>query len=116
MRTLGRRNNRRYRHGGNAYPSLVESPVFGHSDTNVLLQLADILASALIFPSACAVYLAPVPGDPHLDPASQIVRQTFGPRMAKFEYRYTDVGGDRRGGFRVLDRAGGGATHLLLRD
>jgi hypothetical protein len=107
---------RRYRKGGNAYPRLVESPVFGHSDTHILLQLADLLASALIFPSACAAYLTPVPGDPHLDPSSQVIRQTFGIRLAGLEYRYTDDRGDRRGGFRVIDRVGGTATHLLFRN
>ncbi|MCL2780069.1 MAG: DUF3800 domain-containing protein [Actinomycetia bacterium] len=63
---------RRYRHGGGRgglYPQLVESPVFGHSDTHVLLQIADVLASALIYSCACAAYLPPTPGDPHLDPA-----------------------------------------------
>ncbi|MDR1237980.1 MAG: DUF3800 domain-containing protein [Propionibacteriaceae bacterium] len=107
---------RRYRRGGSAYPHLVESPVFGHSDTHILLQLADILASALIFPSACAAYLAPIASDPHLDPSSQLIRQTFGPRLAALEYRYSDDDGNRRGGFRVIDQVGSGATHLLFRN
>jgi len=107
---------RRYRHGGNAYPQLAESPVFGHSDTHILLQLADIIASALIFPAACAAYLAAVPGDPHLDPSAQVIRQTFGTRLAQLEYRYVDDQGNRRGGFRVIDRVGGGASRLLFKD
>ncbi|MCL2464365.1 MAG: DUF3800 domain-containing protein [Micrococcales bacterium] len=105
---------RRYRHGGGLYPQLVESPVFGHSDTHVLLQIADLLASALIYPAACAAYLLTTPGDPHLDPAFATVRQTFGARLANLEHRYTDPDGNHRGGFRVIDRAGGQPGRLLL--
>jgi len=65
---------RRFRHGGNAFPSFVESPVFGHSDTHVLLQLADIVASALIYPLACVAYLPTIPGDAHRDPSYLNIR------------------------------------------
>ena len=30
--------------------------MFGHSDAHVALQIADIVASALLFPMACAAY------------------------------------------------------------
>jgi hypothetical protein len=107
---------RRYRRGGNGYPSLVESPVFGHSDTHVLLQLADLVASALVFPCAVAAYLPSAPGDAHLDPAYQIVRRAFGERLSALEYRYSSVDGDRRGGFRVIDRTASQPSRLLCRD
>ncbi|MDR0592728.1 MAG: DUF3800 domain-containing protein [Bifidobacteriaceae bacterium] len=81
---------RRYRKGGNAYPGLIESPVFGHSDTHVMLQLADLVASALVYPAAIAAYLEPDQGDPQRSPAYQTVRELFGRRLANLEWRFTD--------------------------
>jgi len=106
---------RRYRHGGNLFPQLVESPVFGHSDTHVLLQLADIVASALVYPCACAAYLSPVPGDPHRDPVNQIVRTAFGTRLAALEYRYTNPDGGLRGGFYILGNTSRQSSRSLFR-
>jgi len=105
---------RRYRHGGNLFPTFVESPVFGHSDTHALLQIADLVASGLIYPAASAAYLPPSPGDAHRDPAYQAIRTVFGERLANLEYHYLDGNGRRRGGFRIIDRAGAQPTRLLL--
>jgi hypothetical protein len=97
---------RRYRRGGNAYPQLVESPVFGHSDTHVILQLADLVASALIYPAAIAAYLPSVPGDPHRSPEYRMILEAFGARLANMEWRFVDAKGRTRGGVRVIDRTG----------
>ena len=105
---------RRYRHGGNAFPTFLESPVFGHSDTHALLQLADLLVSGLVYPAAGAAYLPSLPGDAHRDPAYQAIRTTFGSRLANLEYRYVDDNGRRRGGFRVIDRVGARPARLLF--
>ena len=94
---------RRYRSGGSLYPQLVESPVFGHSDTHVLLQLADLVASAFVY--SCAS---------HLDPALQIVRSMFGQRLNKLQYLYSDDAGDLRGGFRVIDRMNRNPSRMLF--
>ena len=88
--------------------------MFGHSDTHLLLQVADVVASGLVYPSACAAYLDAISGDPHRDPALAVIRSTFGSRLARLEYHYTDQAGDRRGGFRVIDQAGGQPTSLLF--
>lgn len=47
---------RKFKSGGDNLANLIESPVFGHSDSHIGLQLADIVASAGIFPMACAAY------------------------------------------------------------
>jgi len=107
---------RRYRRGGSKYPQLVESPVFGHSDTHVLLQIADILASALLYPCACSAFLPAIPDDPHRDAANRIVRETFGIRLSRLQYHYTDSSGVMRGGFRVIDRVGHQPARLLFQD
>jgi hypothetical protein len=105
---------RRYHKGGNAYPALIESPVSGHSDTHVMLQLADLLASALVYPAAVAAYLDPDPGDPQRSPAYQTVRELFGRRLANLEWRFTDGQGRSRGGFRVVDRRERRPARLLF--
>ncbi|MEO0482753.1 MAG: DUF3800 domain-containing protein [Planctomycetota bacterium] len=40
----------KYRRNGDAYPRLVEVPVFGHSDNHAMLQIADVFASSILFP------------------------------------------------------------------
>ncbi|NEE49914.1 DUF3800 domain-containing protein, partial [Streptomyces sp. SID8455] len=51
---------RKYRTGGDSLRGVIESPVFGHSDTHTLLQLADLVVSSLLFPIACHAYLSDV--------------------------------------------------------
>jgi hypothetical protein len=46
----------RFKSGGDRLPHLIESPTFGHSDAHVVLQIADLVASAVLFPMACAAY------------------------------------------------------------
>ena len=42
--------------GGDSFPNLVDTVVFGCSDNHVGLQIADCIVSGLIFPMAIAVY------------------------------------------------------------
>jgi hypothetical protein len=47
-------------------PARVESPVFGHSDAHVVLQIADLVVSAMLFPmparvSACVYWTTHTP-------------------------------------------------------
>ncbi|CAM3330730.1 DUF3800 domain-containing protein [Nocardioides dubius] len=107
---------RRYRTGGSAYPHLVESPVFGHSDTHVPLQIADILASAVLFPIACTEYCGDLGWNVHPHERYREIKDRYGVRLQQLEYRYTSAEGARRGGFQVIDPVGGRPTHLLFRD
>lgn len=108
---------RRFRQGGDPYPHLLEAPLFGHSDTHVPLQIADLLASALIFPLACQVYASEHTWCTHLRNAENfaVLRTMFGARMQALEARYDSPDGRRVGGFHVEDRAGQRPTHLLFR-
>lgn len=107
---------RRFRSGGSKFPNLVESPVFGHSDTHVPLQIADIVASAVLFPIACAEYCAELEWNTHPHPRYRDVKERYGERLQQLEYRYTDAEGVRRGGFQVIDPIDHRPTHLLFRD
>lgn len=107
---------RRFRVGGDYYPNLIEAPVFGHSDTHVPLQIVDIVASAIIFPTACIQYGDLDLASPHAHPRYADIRTEFGARLSKLEHRYVDPEGVTRGGFQVIDPVGRRPTHLLFRD
>lgn len=105
----------RFRTGGDPLPHLVEAPVFGHSDTHVALQLADIVASAIVFPIACHEFAQHFTGNTHVQEAYASVKPLFGQRLQQLEYRYIDADGNRAGGFRVTDPASRKPTHSLFR-
>lgn len=95
---------RKYRAGGDSLRGVIESPVFGHSDTHTLLQLADLLVSSLLFPIACHSYMNDVTWNVHCDDAYQPLREQFGARLKKLQFRYQGVDGKWRGGIVVSDR------------
>lgn len=107
---------RRYRSGGNRFPHLVESPVFGHSDTHIPLQLVDIVASAVLFPIACLEYCNDLAWNVHPHHRYRDIKDRFGQRISRLEYRYSDAEGVRRGGFSVIDPIEQRPVHLLFRD
>ncbi|MCX2748380.1 DUF3800 domain-containing protein [Arthrobacter sp. MI7-26] len=93
----------RFRRGGDPYPHLIEAPVFGHSDAHVVLQIADILASAFLFPMACASYCNSLLDNVHIDSAYDIIRDRYGARLRLLESRYLNADGRKVGGIRVCD-------------
>lgn len=105
--------SRRFRKGGDQYPHLLESPVFGHSDTHIPLQVADLIASALIFPLACSVYCRDWTWNVHPHPTYDNLRSVLGSRLSLLEARYL-TGTGRRGGFSVRDEERRPA-HLIFR-
>lgn len=94
---------RQFRSGGDTLRHLAESPVFGHSDTHVLLQVADLIASALLFPMACGAYCDDVLGNAHPHPSYDQLRTRYGERLRRLEHWYVDDDGRRRGGVIVFD-------------
>lgn len=89
--------------------------MFGHSDSRVPLQIADIIASALVFPIACSVYCSTYDWNAHVRPEYLSLRDRFGSRLQGLEYRYVASDGRRSGGFEVEDRIARQPSHLLLR-
>jgi len=62
---------------GDAYPCLVETPAFGHSVNHVGLQLADLVASSVVFPMASRTYCADHWTGPHVHPHYDGVKQRW---------------------------------------
>ncbi|MGA5314656.1 DUF3800 domain-containing protein [Streptomyces pseudogriseolus] len=95
---------RKFRAGGDLLKGVIESPVFGHSDTHTLLQVSDLVVSSLLFPIACHAYLSDVTWNVHCDDAYRPLRERFGQRLMKLQFRYQDPVGKWRGGIVVSDR------------
>ena len=95
----------KWRAGGDPYPFMREVPVFAHSDNHAGLQIADLLASTLVFPMAAAAYGGPTPGAVHSSPRYGEVQKDFGRRIRDLQYRYRDETGRWRGGLVVSDPA-----------
>lgn len=94
---------RKFKRGGDELSHLVESPVFGHSDAHVVLQLADIVASALLFPLACTAYCGDLDDNLHLRSGYEQLRDRYGGPLRGLEHRYVDADGRKRGGVKVTD-------------
>lgn len=114
--SVHRLTTERFRSGGDPYPHLVESPVFGHSDTHVILQVADLVVSGLLFPMACAAYCDCLWDNVHFSPGYGALREKFGVRLQLLEHRYLQKGGSHGGGVRVLDKLNGQPTLALFRE
>ena len=106
-----------YRTGGDPLRRLVEVPVFGHSDSHVALQIVDLIASAITFPSACAAYAMNHTWNQHANPAYLTVRARFGPHLKNLQYRYYDqVAGHWKGGIHASGAQGNLKVSHLFSD
>lgn len=94
---------RKFKTGGDPLPRLVESPVFGHSDSHVGLQVADVVASAMLFPLACMAYCGDMTWNTHCHASYEKIRDRYGARLQRLEARYLDMDGRRSGGVTVRD-------------
>lgn len=67
---------------------LVDMPVFGHSDNHAGLQIADLLCSAVLAPTACAVYAGTYADwNMHCQSAYLDIRERFGDRLRAMTFR-----------------------------
>lgn len=102
----------KFRTGGDRFPNLLEMPLFGRSDNHAVLQLTDMLCSAILFPMATYVYCLGHLQSVHVNMRYDVIRDTFGKRIKAMQYRFQDEKGFWRGGITVSDGIGkqSGAT------
>ncbi|MET8864026.1 DUF3800 domain-containing protein [Nonomuraea sp. NPDC004580] len=105
----------KWKTGGDPYPALRDVPLFAGSDNHAGLQIADYLASTLLFPMAASAYCPPLQGNPHSSGRYNDVRKEFGSRVEALQYRYRDESGYWRGGVVVSDPIGKRTGSLLFR-
>ena len=94
----------KHRAKGDKLPRIIEAPAFGSSSNHAGLQLADDVASALIFPIAARVYCAQQWTGSHTDPHFEAVRSRYASRLAALEFRYQLSAGTRQDGIVVSDK------------
>lgn len=91
---------------GDAYPHVVEATLFGGSQNHVGLQLADLVASAFLFPMATRTFCPTLPDGPHTSPRLDAVKQRYASQLRPMQHRYQDDAGRWRGGVVVSDKVG----------
>jgi len=102
-----------FQHAGDPYPRIIERPTFAHSQNHAVLQVCDLLCSALVFPIGAYAYCSGFVTNVHVHPAYAQLRTEFGPRLRALEHRYED-NGRMIGGITVSDPIGGrNSAHLF---
>jgi hypothetical protein len=96
----------KFRATGDAYAGLVEMPVFGHSDNHAGIQAADLICSAFLFPMAAYVYCLGRVSNIHVHLQYYRIRDLFGERLKRMQFRYQDANQWWRGGVTVSDALG----------
>ncbi len=106
---------KKHKASGDAYPRVLESAVFARSVNHAGLQLADIVASALIFPIAARVYCSGHTTGVHVRSRFDVLRRRYATRLRKLQHLYQDECGRTRGGIVVSDKIGKRpSSHLYL--
>ena len=95
---------RKHKVSGDEVPRLVEPVVFGRSENHAGLQLADIIASALLFPIGARVYCDEQESNVYTNQRFEELRSRYATRLSARRYLYRDVDGKTRGGVVVSDR------------
>jgi hypothetical protein len=104
----------KWRTAGDPYPSMAEVPLFAESENHAGLQIADLIASALVFPMAAAAFCIPRSESVHSSHHYEEIRKLFGIRLKGLQYRYRDETGHWRGRLVVSDRAGQQSGSVLF--
>ncbi|MBN8499541.1 MAG: DUF3800 domain-containing protein [Sphingomonadales bacterium] len=71
---------------GNAYPSLLEAPLFGVSNNHAGLQITDILTSSLLCPMATFTYCTGHVTNVHVSAADQNILARYTRRIRALQY------------------------------
>jgi hypothetical protein len=95
----------KWRTAGDPLPNMPEIPVFAHSDNHAGLQLADLVASTLVFPMACSAYGTP-DGNVHACERYHQLGTDHGTALRDLQFQYVDTAGRPRGGIVVSDPNG----------
>lgn len=102
--------------GAGGLERLAELPSFAHPANHAGLQIAGLLASALLFPLAAYSFCrGHVRNETHVSEAYSALKESFGARLEKLQHRYQNADGKWLGGVTVSDQMGGRPGGLLFR-
>ena len=102
-----------FRLQGNSYPCLTEMPTYGYPHNHAMLQLADIMCSAILFPMLAHTFCQGL-GNAHAAPQYATISGRFKARVQAMQYRYQNAEGYWRGGIFVTDGTGQRRTAAQL--
>ncbi len=78
----------KHRARGDKYRRVLELPTFGHSDNHVGLQIADFIASSLLYPMAIHTYCEGCVTNIHVRPEYQRIKARYAERLNSLQYHY----------------------------
>jgi len=105
----------KYRAAGDAYDRILDMPLFGHSDNHSVLQAADLISSAFIFPMAAFTYCQGYVNNDHVNLRYHEIRDMFGRRLKDMQFRYQRPGSDWwNGGISTFDELNKQSSSVLF--
>jgi Protein of unknown function (DUF3800) len=93
----------KFRFFGDAVDRIVDLPSFAHSNNHAGLQIADLIASALLFPISTLTYCSGHVTGLHVQPRYLMIKERYKSRLHSCQYRYKEASGRMRGGLVVSD-------------
>ena len=105
----------KFRSSGDPFDRILEMPTFGHSDNHVGLQVADLLASAVVFPLAVESYSKGHVTNVHTARNYSRLKVRFGVPLRHLQLRYQRPDGRWAGGLTVSDPIGHRSGGVLFR-
>ena len=104
----------KYKASGDALPRILEMPLFAHSDNHALIQISDLICSALLYPIATQTYCsATLPNSKHVHAEDAKTKERYAPKLRTLQYRYYKEGG-WKGGISVDDKLNGWPSRLMV--
>jgi len=105
----------KFRSSGDPFSRVIEMPTFGHSDNHVGLQVADLIASAVVFPLAIETYCKGHVTNVHTARDYSRLKRRFGGPLQNLQFRYQRNDGSWAGGLMVSDPIGKRSGGWLFR-
>lgn len=99
---------------GNPHPRILESPVFAHSENHAMLQVCDLLCSALVFPMASFSFCTGHVTSVHVSPGYAILKTRYGARLRTLQHLYQGPQSRWHGGITVSDPLAGRPSKNLF--
>ncbi len=106
----------KFRLAGDQHGRILEMPTFGHSHNHAGIQIADLLASAILFPIASVTYCRGHIISVHVSNNFSGIKTRYGERLKQLQYRYEDSTGRWRGGITVSDTIGHRSSAIMFRN
>lgn len=88
---------------GDKYPLVCEMPTFGQSHNHIMLQMTDIISSALIMPISSHTYCTGHIFSNHVNTDNLIIKNDYAKKIKSIFYRYRS-GGRMKGGLTLNDK------------